>query len=34
VIRHLLILNEGEAPRPVRVAPAFDDDSEDAEERD
>jgi len=35
VIRHLLILNEGETPRPVRVAPAFDDDEgEDAEEND
>jgi small subunit ribosomal protein S6 len=33
VIRHLLILNEGEAPRPVRAAPAFDEDeAEDAEE--
>ena len=34
VIRHLLILNEGEAPRPVRVPTALDEDSEDAEERD
>jgi small subunit ribosomal protein S6 len=35
VIRHLLILNEGEAPRPVRVSTPFDDDeAEDAEEND
>lgn len=34
VLRHLLILNEGEAPRPVRVSTPFEEDSDDSEETD
>ena len=32
IVRHLLVLNEGEAPRPVRVATRPDEDDEEGEE--